>query len=473
MTAQFAVTNVFAPLSTLNVQNVEVAKLIKPSYSLAELEVVRKALVEHKTLTLRRYPSGGQSAVTILDIYETLIASLDGLLCHMWDRDNIMQCLAELTLAEDSELSAGLEVEPNAWRVGMNAALEHHKKGAFRFVDIITGRASGYSYDYMRRPHIRYPATNLGECGDAWGHGQNDSLSFLNFMLFHGLKTGRIQWADIDMQPNALSYASLLHGLFWTVHVWEDKELGAWEDRIAQHWSSIACVLVSLREQRAFLQAADIKLEYNKDGHVYWVTEKGVTELIEKCEAKLRELDSNEFIEGGETRTVDLAMINPLLLAAFAGQPVIDDANTVLILEKIETDLLRHLGVIRYAKDKWDGRFNREDLDHNEEAQWVHAHPQMSFIYGDLYQRTGDERFLDKQVLHFNRALASISPRWLTPEAWIVDERSRKWVPDANEPLAWAQSMMVLALAGMKKSLAKKEATVANEATVVKEAAAA
>jgi len=86
----------------------------------------------------------------------------------------------------------------------------------------------------------------------------------------------------------------------------------------------------------------------------------------------------------------------------------------------------------------------------------VHGSPQMSFIYGDLYQRTGDERYYEKQVLHFNRALASISPRWLTPEAWIVDANTRQWVADANEPLAWAQSMVVLAFAGMKKSITKK-----------------
>jgi hypothetical protein len=450
-------------LATLCVQNAEVAKLILPSYSAADLEVVRKALVAHNTVTLRRYPSGGHSAVTILDIEKTLLAALDGLLYNMWDRDNVMQCLAELKLAEDSDLNADLNIDHTAWRSGMNAALTHHKKGDFRFVDIALGRASGYPRDYMRRPHIRYPATNLGECGDNWGHGQNDSLAFLNFMLFHGLNTGRLQWDDIDMQPNALSFATLLHGMWWTIHVWEDQDLGAWEDCVGQHWSSVACVLVSLREQYAFLKASGLKLHYNKDGHDFWVTDDGVQQLIEKCEAKLAQIGTNEILnlEGQITRTADLAQINPLLLAAFAGQPVVDDANTVAVLENVENELLGHIGVRRYAKDLWDGRVDRRDFGPKEEAQWVHASPQMSFIYGDLYQRTGDERFLNKQVLHFNRALASISPRWLTPEAWIIDAQTRTWVADANEPLAWAQSMLVLALAGMKKSITKKNGATA------------
>jgi hypothetical protein len=463
MSNQATTTPVSPSLAALSVQNAEVAKLIQANYSAADLEVVRKALVSHNTLTLRRYPSGGQSAVTILDIEKTLLSALDGLLCNMWDRDNIMQCLAELKLAEDNGLRDGLKVDTKAWRCGMVAALVHHKKGDFRFVDIALGRASGYSKDYMRRPHIRYPATNLGECGDNWGHGQNDSLAFLNFMLFYGLRTGRLQWDDIDLQPNALSFAALLHGMWWKIHVWEDQDLGAWEDCIGQHWSSVACVLVSLREQLAFLKSSGLKLHYNKDGHDFFVTESGVQELIEKCEAKLSEIGLNEFItsESGETRGVDLAMINPLLLAAFAGQPVIDDANTAAVLEKIESELLGHIGVRRYSKDLWDGRINRFDFGKGEEAQWVHGSPQMSFIYGDLYQRTGDERFLAKQVLHFNRALASIAPSWLTPEAWIIDAHTRNWVPDENEPLAWTQSMMVLAIAGMKKSITKKNSAAA------------
>lgn len=450
-----------SPLATLSVQNAEVAKLIQTGYSPADLEVVRKALVAHNTLTLRRYPSGGHSAVTILDINETLYSSLDGLLYNMWDRDNIMQCLAELTLAEDDALRVGLPVDVKAWRRGMVAALEHHKKGDYRFVDLCLGRASGYPKDYMRRPHIRYNPISLSECGDNWGHGQNDSLSFLNFMLFHGLRTNRINWTDIDLQPSALSFAALCHGLFWKIHVWEDYDLGAWEDCVGRHWSSVACALVSLREQRKFLQASGKPLHYNKDGHDFWVTENGVRELIEKCEATLREMGTNEFIasESGATRSVDLAQLNPLLLAAFAGEPVLDDANTVAVLEKIEAELLGHIGLRRYTNDLWDGRINRHDFGEKEEAQWVHGSPQMSFIYGDLYERTGDERFYDKQVLHFNRALASISPRWLTPEAWIIDAHTRNWVADANEPLAWAQSMLVLALAGMKQSIALKSQT--------------
>ena len=292
-------------------------------------------------------------------------------------------------------------------------------------------------------------------------------------MLFHGLKTGRLNWDDIDLQPNALSFATLLHGFFWKIKVWEDNDLGAWEDKVGQHWSSIACVLVSLREQLAWFKQTSQTLHYNKDGHDFWVRENGVQELIDKCQDKLREIGLNEYIvsQDGSTRDVDLAMINPLLLAAFSGTPVVDDANTVAILEKVENQLLGHIGLRRYARDIWDGRLNRTDLEAGEEAQWVHGSPQMSFIYGELYQRTGNEKYFEKQQLHFNRGLAAISSRWLPPEAWIVDAHTRNWVEDANEPLAWTQSMIVLSLAGMKASLSKKAAAAAKATAAVQTAA--
>lgn len=198
-------------------------------------------------------------------------------------------------------------------------------------------------------------------------------------------------------------------------------------------------------------------MHYNKDGHDLYVDEKGVRELIEKCEGTLRNLGTREFVQGNQhTRQADLAQINPLLLAAFSGKPVLDDANTIAVLESVERELTSPIGMRRYLNDLWDGRVNRDDLGAGGEAQWCHGSPQMSYIWGDLYLRTGDERFFDKQLYHFNRGLASVSERWLIPEAWIIDRQSRQWVPDANEPLAWAQSMLALSMVQMKASLLKK-----------------
>ena len=440
----------------LHVHNPEIAQLIKGNYTLEDIAHLHKVLADKMTTKIRRYKSGGHSAVTVLDLDHTLEAAVDGLLIFQWDRDNIMQCLAELAIAEKPSANAALQIPADQWKRGLRSSIIHHRKGEERFLDIIHGRKSGYPKDYFSRPHIRYNPFSLHEVGDPWGHGQNDSLAFVNFLLFHALKTNRMAFSE---DGDYAAFAALLHAYFWRIHVWEDFDLGAWEDRVGEHWSSIACALVSLREQQAFLDSYGA-LRYNRLGHDYWSTAHGAGEMADKCETRLRELGTMEFIrsDNGETRDVDLAQLNPLLLAAFSGRPVLSDANTLAILDNIENRLMGHIGIRRYNKDIWDGRINRGDLGPGQEAQWCHGSPQMSYIYGEMYLRTGDERYYDKQLAHFNRALAAISPRGLYPECYIIDMNTREWVADANEPLAWAQSMLILSLVQMQNSIERKQA---------------
>ncbi|HMY04452.1 MAG TPA: diguanylate cyclase, partial [Candidatus Obscuribacter sp.] len=122
-TSPFAGASAFDPsaVQVPQAKNSELGQLIRPNYSLAELEAVRKALVEHKTLRLRRYSSGGHSAVTVVEQDDkTLEAAIDGLLVFHWDRDNIMQTLAEPCQAGGQELSiscsVGLAVHPEDGR---------------------------------------------------------------------------------------------------------------------------------------------------------------------------------------------------------------------------------------------------------------------------------------------------------------------------------------------------------------------
>ncbi len=51
-----------------------------------------------------------------------------------------------------------------------------------------------------------------------------------------------------------------------------------------------------------------------------------------------------------------------------------------------------------------------------------------------------------------------MNKRWRIPEAYIVDPKTRQWVSDANEPLAWAQSVEIMAILAMKRSLAERNA---------------
>lgn len=440
------------PQPSFSFQNAALSKLVRQSYDLAHLEAVRQALVTNGTLSLRRYTSGGSSAVTILDLGRSLESALDGLLLNQWDRDCIMQAIAELTVACDSELGAGLNIAQDQWKRGLRSCLVHHYNNQHRLLNIISGRVSGL--DMSARPQIRYNPLNLGESTELWGHAQNDSLGFVSYLLFFALNRGHLLWDDQSIQPAANAFAALQHHYFWTIHVWEDWDLGAWEDKRAEHASSIAVVAMSLREELAFVRKHG-RLQYCVEGKCFDVTEAGLSDMLSRCEAKLQALLPNEFInsDNKEVRTVDSAIVNALLQSALSGKPLLDDAMTMQLVTNIEANLMGHIGIGRYPKDVWDGRVNRRDLGDNGQAQWCHVSPMLSYVLGEMYRRTGDKKYLDRQIFHFNRTLAHVNERWRIPEAYIVDVDTRKWVSDANEPLAWAQAMTLMALSGMKASI--------------------
>lgn len=454
------------PQPKFAVRNEQLGRLISDGYTMQQLREILAQLVAHRTLKLHRFSTGGASAVTVLDNGKSLEAALGDDLIRMWDRDNAMQCFAELAAATEPELGA-LGVPIDLWKRGLIASLRHHEMNQDRFVGIVDGKISGYAAAAHDHPPIRYNALSLRNVPGHWSHKQNDAHGALNFLLFWGLNEQRAFWSEQPLNGVAPAYATLLHSMFWVVHVWEDHDFGAWEDVSAEHQSSIAMVAVSLLEQLEYV-AKHGTLTYHAFGRDWVVTEHGVRELLDKCKAKLAELGTNECTRGAQ-RGADLAQLNGLLMQALSKRHVFDDAAVIAICENIENTLMGEYGIRRYAHDRWDGREFRLDLAEGEEAQWFHGSPQLCVIWGDLYQRTGDEKYLRKQVYHFNRMLGGITEDWYTPEAYIVDKLTRQWVADANVPLAWGQSAAILAFASMFNSARKQSelAATAAHATVV------
>ena len=479
-------------LNTKNiiVQNPELSSVICDVYDLAKLQNIRNILAKHNTLRLHRYSSDGASAVTVvanpeynklveallsLPLYEenqrneilnliatlpenqtklTLANSISGLLCNQWDRDNIMQVIAELSLHGEAKINPNIGVNPTSWKRGLMASLKHHYIYQQRFIDMIDLKVSGYAKDYGRRPNIRYNAVTLAENPDPWGHAQNDSLAFVSYLLFYALNRGLLSYNDPELQPFAQAYACLQHALFQTIQVWHDYDLGAWEDCAALHASSVAVVVASLREELKFVQTHG-NLSYNIPGHNLMVTVQSVEAMLNNCLKTLEQVLPNEFISAtnNAVRSVDLAFLNPLLLAYMSEEPILSDEMTLTLLGNIENTLLGSIGIGRYLGDVWDGRINRYDLGAHEIAQWCHGNPMMSVIYGKLYRKTGNVNFYHKQIWYFNRSLGCITKNWLIPEAYIVDTKTRMWIPDANEPLAWATSMTLVAISELEQSI--------------------
>ncbi len=469
--------------------NPEVSKLSFERYTRTGLESVRQALVDHGTMSLHTYQDGGVSAVTPLvsllklestakalakfkgdqaaiaaylaelhqRINRSLESGIDGELNLEWDRDAILIGLALLQAELDPALSAGLSLTAGTWKHVLKCVLQHHFQHQEDFLRVIKGDDSGM--DMGKGPNIRWnPVSKADIQGKKWGHRQNDALGFNQWLLFYAINRGWLSWDDQEFQQPAHVYTCLLHAFWWTVHVWEDQELGAWEDKKALHASSLIVAAVSLWEQLQFMKTHG-PMTYHFGGKKYDVHENGVKELYERCAAKLAEILPNEFVQSdnGDQRSVDAALVNGLMLAQLSGCPVVNDAMTLLIIANIERDLMGPHGISRYPKDMWDGRDNRHDFPAGQEAKWCHVSPMISVILGFMYRRTRNQNFLVHQTHHFNRGLAAVDADWDVPEAYIIDRLTRQWVADKNKPLAWAQAMVLLSFAGMDASLRHEE----------------
>lgn len=447
------------------------------------LDKVTRELASHGTLALRRYSSGGHSAVTVHEP-RSLESAIDGMLIMHWDRDNVMQVLAEYQLTHDESLRSELKVARGAWLLGLTASLKHHYNYYKRFTDILDGRAG--AHDFSKRPHIRYNPINLQEVQDPWGHAQNDALGYLLFMTFYAANQGKLQVSENALENSAngkqLDGANgkqqkklfaqeeshrlgvLVPLFFEKIEVWKDFDFGAWEDKKAEHASSIGCALAGLREEKKYLDKHG-PLTEKLDGKNYTVTSELLATLIRRCEDSLARILPNEFVnsdpedkraDASIIRKADSALINALFLGAVAGEPLVNEKMTERVLNATTEALCRPIGFARYPLDIWDGRTDRRDLKDREEAQWSHVAPMMSVIYGDLYLRTKKQDYFVWQDFFFRRSLSTVNKRWRIPEAYIVDKKTRKWVSDANEPLAWAQSVEIMAILAMKRSLAER-----------------
>lgn len=466
------------PLEFQNAELKEIVGIQKSSAPLVTeemLDKVTRELAMHGTLALRRYSSGGHSAVTVHEP-RSLESAIDGMLIMHWDRDNIMQVLAEYKLAQNDALRSELKVAKGAWFQGLLASLKHHYIYYKRFTDIIDGKAG--AHDFSKRPHIRYNPINLQEVQDPWGHAQNDALAYLLFMTFYAVNQGKLNVAEKTLaesadakQPKRQFSQEASHRLgvlvplfFEKIEVWKDFDFGAWEDKKAEHASSIGCALAGLRQEKKFVDKYG-SLTEKIDGKDYTVTSELLAKLIAHCEESLNRILPNEFVnsdpedkraDASKDRRADSALINALFLGAVAEEPLVSDKMAAEILDVTVSQLCRPIGFARYPLDIWDGRTDRRDLKQREEAQWSHVAPMMSVIYGDLYHRTKKQTDFEWQDFFFRRSLTTVNKRWRIPEAYIVDQKTRQWVSDANEPLAWAQSVEIMAILAMKRSLAER-----------------
>ncbi len=273
----------------------------------------------------------------------------------------------------------------------LHALLDILKKHEYKIDWMIKQPLPKHSYRYI---HARYDPITNEEIHEEWGNKQNDAIGLLLFKIGDleqkGIKIVRDETDKIILQK--------LVDYLQAIEYWHDKDNGIWEEKEEVHASSIGACVAGL----------------NKIQNIVDVSKK----LIEKGQEALNKLLPRESI----TKEVDLA-----LLSLIYPYNIVNEEQREQILKNVEENLLKERGVIRYLGDKY--------YNLNGEAEWTFGLAWLSIIYKQLGNITKHKFFLEKTLRCVN-AFGEL------PELYYAKSNQH----NDNFPLAWAQSLMIVAM---------------------------
>lgn len=264
-----------------------------------------------------------------------------------------------------------------------------------------------YKIDWMiRQPHpkaafryihARYNPLTMEEIPGEWGNKQNDAIGALLF------KIGEFESRGIKIIRNsddARILQKLVHYLE-AIEYWHDRDNGMWEENEEVHASSVGACVAGLKEMQ---KINDIEVPQR---------------LIQKGEKALQMLLPRE----SKTKDADLA-----LLSLIYPYNIVNEKQREQILAMVENNLVRERGVIRYKGDRY--------YNHVSEAEWCFGFPWLAVIYKKLNRP-------DKYAHYVRKTMEVANSSGEVPELYYGG--SVKY--NDNTPLAWGQSMSIVALA--------------------------
>jgi GH15 family glucan-1,4-alpha-glucosidase len=249
--------------------------------------------------------------------------------------------------------------------------------------------------------HARFHPETFEEYWEEWGNSQNDAVGeVLNLLVELELRGVGVIETDEERRV-----VQKLVDYLIAIEYWHDDDNGIWEENLEVHASSIGSVVAALKkaQQLDWLQVPDTAIEMGQNA--------------------LNELLPRESV----TKFVDLALMT--LIYPFN---VTTEEQTLEILRNVEYHLVRDKGVLRYVFDRY---YNANDDGYSEEAEWCFGLAWLAIIYAERGQR-------DRAEFYLEWAASTVTPEGLIPEAYF----SHTDKPNPNTPLAWAESMYVIAL---------------------------
>ncbi len=296
--------------------------------------------------------------------------------------------------------------------------------------------------------HSRYNPRHFDEFKDEWGHNQLDMVGLFLYLVAHLPAKG------IDVYRHGRKYEDkhLLNQItryLETLEWWSCPDFGMWEEGPKRNSSSTGAVLAGLQ---GLSNLDDEDLYFNEA-------------QLRKGRKALDELLPDES-EGRECDLAQLSLIWPY--------GILDDAQTATVLGRVEEQLVRDRGVIRYrgdayynaADDRWsttpDSRtgldlvtYGDEDRkrfpfsNEGSEAEWPLGLAWLAIVYSKLakrcFQRDEDHAELkEKARFYLERVRSSAVPvpgmaLGCIPELYVDGK------PNVNTPLTWASAFFLVA----------------------------
>lgn len=357
--------------------------------------------------------------------------------------------------------------------------------------------------------HIRFNGAStdfedvlVGGNPQDWNHKQNDALG-----LFYDLTWRALAAKEIPTTALTRAHWRVLTGLpcyFDQIRFWEMEEAGPWEEIDRVNTSSIALVTSGLENLGEILKTNSALASEIGAQAKPWHQERCVNrDLLARLTDRGYERIRRQLAAGGESplyplsspkyRRADAALFNAIYPARLK-RLTLDDKLTIL---QINQPLIGRVGIKRYLFDSYQsGNFwlkpstgSSEAVSHTDdtssdesfadrgqqfipdtEAQWFFD-SWVSVIYGQLYKEKRDEILRERQLYHFNRALAQLTggtskSKWLgadgkpvpalvPPESYnqLVSGDTHLFVASPITPLNWAKAGLRLALEELKNSV--------------------
>ncbi|WP_409343195.1 glycoside hydrolase family 15 protein [Paenibacillus sp. MBLB4367] len=273
-------------------------------------------------------------------------------------------------------------------------------------LDIACLQRPNMEWEYV---HARYSRDEVKEIHDqSWGHVQHDMIGAFLYGVGLGVENGK----NVIKDQRSLDIVQKLVGYLQSVEYWQDADNGMWEEEREIHASSVGACVAGLKAVSSLVDLPEGMIE------------QGLRTLL-----RLYPRESGN-------KAADLAQLSLVypyrLFTGLLGE---------VVVARVEEQLLRSRGVIRYAGDSYYstledeyGRGRSRDFYIGSEAEWTFGLPWLALCHMELGN-------FGKAYEYVRRTEEVMVEPGMLPELYYGGTD----IPNRNTPLGWSSAMYILA----------------------------